>query len=163
MRVGEMHDDGRGLVEHERRRATRGVVDEHRDQPVGIEREVLGGLVRNLRAVDELQRERRADLLEHEVDDETGIAGEVMKLQHAPSILVERRFDSHPEEPDMTNTVAPRSAVIPALRYRDAPAAIEWLCRVIGFEKHLVVPGPDNTIAHAQLALGGGMLMLGSV
>ena len=63
----------------------------------------------------------------------------------------------------MTNTVAPRSAVIPALRYRDAPAAIEWLCRVIGFEKHLVVPGPDNTIAHAQLALGGGMLMLGSV
>ena len=63
----------------------------------------------------------------------------------------------------MTNTVAPRSAVIPALRYRDAPAAIEWLCRVIGFEKHLVVPGPDNAIAHAQLALGGGMLMLGSV
>ncbi|HEY4957052.1 MAG TPA: VOC family protein [Caldimonas sp.] len=56
-----------------------------------------------------------------------------------------------------------RSTLIPALRYRDAPAAIEWLCRVIGFEKHLVVPGPDNTIAHAQLALGGGMLMLGSV
>jgi len=55
------------------------------------------------------------------------------------------------------------STVMPAMRYRDAPAAIEWLCRVIGFEKHLVVPGPDNTIAHAQLALGGGMLMLGSV
>ena len=55
-----------------------------------------------------------------------------------------------------------RSSVIPALRYRDAPAAIEWLSRVIGFEKHLVVPGPDNTIAHAQLSLGGGMVMLGS-
>lgn len=63
----------------------------------------------------------------------------------------------------MTNTAAPRSTVIPALRYRDTPAAIEFLCRVIGFEKHLVVPGPDNSIAHAQLALGGGMLMLGSV
>ncbi len=63
----------------------------------------------------------------------------------------------------MTNTVPPRSAVIPTIRYRDAPAAIEWLCHVIGFEKHLVVPGPDNAIAHAQLALGGGMLMLGSV
>jgi uncharacterized glyoxalase superfamily protein PhnB len=63
----------------------------------------------------------------------------------------------------MTTTAAARSTVIPALRYRDAPAAIEWLCRVIGFEKHLVVPGPDGTIAHAQLALGGGMLMLGSV
>ena len=56
-----------------------------------------------------------------------------------------------------------RSSVIPAMRYRDAPAAIEWLCKVIGFEKHLVVPGPDRTIAHAQLSLGGGMVMLGSV
>jgi uncharacterized glyoxalase superfamily protein PhnB len=60
-------------------------------------------------------------------------------------------------------TTSPRSAVIPGLRYRDAPAAIEFLCRVLGFEKHLVVPGADNTIAHAQLKLGGGMLMLGSV
>jgi uncharacterized glyoxalase superfamily protein PhnB len=54
------------------------------------------------------------------------------------------------------------STVIPAMRYRDAPAAIEFLCRVIGFEKHFVIPGPDNTVAHAQLVLGGGMLMLGS-
>jgi uncharacterized glyoxalase superfamily protein PhnB len=58
---------------------------------------------------------------------------------------------------------SPARTVIPALRYRDAPAAIEWLCRVIGFEKDLVVPGPDGMIAHAQLVLGGGMLMLGSV
>jgi uncharacterized glyoxalase superfamily protein PhnB len=65
--------------------------------------------------------------------------------------------------PVMTNTVPSRGGVIPAMRYRDAPAAIEWLCRVIGFEQRLVVPGPNNTIAHAQLALGGGMLMLGSV
>ncbi len=57
----------------------------------------------------------------------------------------------------------PRSSVVPALRYRDAPAAIEWLCRVIGFEKHLVIPGEDGKIAHAQLSLGGGMVMLGSV
>jgi uncharacterized glyoxalase superfamily protein PhnB len=27
-----------------------------------------------------------------------------------------------------------RSTVMPALRYRDAPAATEWLCRVLGFE-----------------------------
>jgi uncharacterized glyoxalase superfamily protein PhnB len=62
----------------------------------------------------------------------------------------------------MAPTSSSRSTVVPAMRYRDAPAAIEWLCRVLGFEKHLVVPGPDNTIAHAQLTLGGGMLMLGS-
>jgi uncharacterized glyoxalase superfamily protein PhnB len=56
-----------------------------------------------------------------------------------------------------------RATVIPALRYRDAPAAIEWLCRAFGFEKHLVVPGEAGTIAHAELRFGNGMIMLGSV
>jgi uncharacterized glyoxalase superfamily protein PhnB len=59
-------------------------------------------------------------------------------------------------------TTSPRSSVIPGLRYRDAPAAIEFLCRVLGFEQQLVVPGADNTIAHAQLKLGGGLLLVGS-
>ena len=54
------------------------------------------------------------------------------------------------------------SAVMPTLRYLDAPAAIEWLCRVFGFQKHVVNPGPNNTIGHAELTLGGGMIMLGS-
>jgi uncharacterized glyoxalase superfamily protein PhnB len=52
--------------------------------------------------------------------------------------------------------------IIPAMLYRDAAAAIEWLCRAFGFEKHLVVPGDAGTIAHAQLVLGNGMIMLGS-
>src|SRR5208337_5667082 len=55
-----------------------------------------------------------------------------------------------------------RSTVVPALRYNDAPAAIDWLCQVFGFERHAVHEGPDGTIAHAELALGGGMIMLGS-
>jgi uncharacterized glyoxalase superfamily protein PhnB len=57
----------------------------------------------------------------------------------------------------------PSSCVIPCLRYRDAPRAIEWLCEAFGFERHLVVPGEQGTIAHAQLRRGGGMIMLGSV
>jgi uncharacterized glyoxalase superfamily protein PhnB len=52
--------------------------------------------------------------------------------------------------------------VIPGLRYHDAPTAIEWLCRAFGFEKHLVVPDENGTIAHAQLTFGNGMIMLGS-
>lgn len=56
-----------------------------------------------------------------------------------------------------------RSTVIPGLRYRDAHAAIEWLCSVLGFERRLVVPHGENDIAHAQLTLGGGMVMLGSM
>jgi uncharacterized glyoxalase superfamily protein PhnB len=54
------------------------------------------------------------------------------------------------------------STIMPALRYRNAPAAIEWLCNVLGFARHAVYPGPDNTIGHAELTLGGGMIMLGS-
>jgi len=53
--------------------------------------------------------------------------------------------------------------VIPCLRYRDAPAAIEWLGRAFGLEPQLVVPGEGGTIAHAQLRFGNGMIMLGSV
>ena len=45
-----------------------------------------------------------------------------------------------------------RATVIPCLRYRDAPAAIEWLCENFGFEKQLVVPNDDGTIAHARLS-----------
>ena len=56
-----------------------------------------------------------------------------------------------------------KATVIPCLRYRDAPAAIEWLCKVFGFEKQLIVPGEDGVIHHAQLSFGNGMIMLGSV
>lgn len=55
-----------------------------------------------------------------------------------------------------------RATVTPCLRYRDAPAAIKWLCATFGFAEHLVVPGPDGSIIHAQLSFGNGMLMLGS-
>ena len=48
------------------------------------------------------------------------------------------------------------------MRYRDAKAAIEWLCTVFGFERHAVYEGPGGTIGHAELTLDGGMIMLGS-
>ena len=54
------------------------------------------------------------------------------------------------------------SAVVPAVRYQDAHAAIDWLCRVLGFTRHAVYEGPSHTIAHAQLTFGSGMIMLGS-
>ena len=60
------------------------------------------------------------------------------------------------------NPTSPRLTVVPCLRYRDAPAAIDWLCRAFAFERHLVVPGPGETIAHAQLVFGNGMIMLAS-
>ena len=52
--------------------------------------------------------------------------------------------------------------IIPTLRYQDAPAAIEWLGRAFGFERHFVVPGENGTLAHAPLTFGNGMIMVGS-
>jgi uncharacterized glyoxalase superfamily protein PhnB len=53
--------------------------------------------------------------------------------------------------------------IFPALRYRDAPAAIEWLGRAFGFEARMVVDGAPGTVAHAELTCGDAMIMLGSV
>ena len=53
--------------------------------------------------------------------------------------------------------------IIPALQYQDARAAIEFLCAAFGFEKKAVYEGGGGTIAHAELTLGNGMVMLGSV
>jgi uncharacterized glyoxalase superfamily protein PhnB len=36
------------------------------------------------------------------------------------------------------------------------------LLKGFGFTRHAVYDGPDNTVAHAQLTLGGGMFMPGS-
>jgi uncharacterized glyoxalase superfamily protein PhnB len=50
----------------------------------------------------------------------------------------------------------------PSLRYRDAPAAIDFLKSAFGFEERQVIANPDGTIAHAELTLGPSVLMLGS-
>ena len=52
--------------------------------------------------------------------------------------------------------------IVPCLSYRDAPAAIAWLKEAFGFTENLIVPGPDDTIAHAQLSFGSGIVMVGS-
>jgi len=61
----------------------------------------------------------------------------------------------------MTSAAAStRSTIHPSLRYRDAPAAIEWLCAALGFEKHAVHEDGAGGIAHAQLSFGNGLIML---
>ncbi|MGE3807930.1 MAG: VOC family protein [Gemmataceae bacterium] len=56
----------------------------------------------------------------------------------------------------------PIPTITPGLLYHNAPEAIEWLCRVFGFEKRLVVPGENSTILHAHLTFGNGGIMLSS-
>jgi uncharacterized glyoxalase superfamily protein PhnB len=54
------------------------------------------------------------------------------------------------------------SRIIPTLRYRDAPRMIDWLCEVFKFARHAVYEDGKSGIAHAQLTLGPGMVMLGA-
>ncbi|MDG4782701.1 VOC family protein [Micromonospora sp. WMMD961] len=51
--------------------------------------------------------------------------------------------------------------VYPILRYPDPRAAIEWLCSAFGFQEHAVHETPDGSVAHAELVLDTGMIMLG--
>jgi len=39
---------------------------------------------------------------------------------------------------------------------------IDWLGRAFGFEKKAVYPGPGNSVMHAELTFGNGMIMIGS-
>ncbi len=51
--------------------------------------------------------------------------------------------------------------IFPAIRYRDAKAAIAFLCDVFGFERLTVYEAPDGSVVHAELTIGNGIVMLG--
>lgn len=54
---------------------------------------------------------------------------------------------------------APKN-IYPVLRYKDAHAAIDFLCDAFGFERHAVYETDEGVVEHAQLAHGSGMVML---
>jgi len=51
--------------------------------------------------------------------------------------------------------------IYPALRYTDARAAIGFLERAFGAERHVVYDAPDGSVAHAQMRVAGSTIMLG--
>ena len=54
-------------------------------------------------------------------------------------------------------------AIIPCLAYRDAHAAIEFLCDAFGFARNAIYESEDKSrVDHAQLTLNGNMVMLSS-
>jgi uncharacterized glyoxalase superfamily protein PhnB len=63
----------------------------------------------------------------------------------------------------MSPTAQNGSTIIPCLRYRDAHAAIDWLCKAFGFTKHAVYENEQGGVEHAQMTYGPGMIMLGEV
>lgn len=59
----------------------------------------------------------------------------------------------------MTDNTRPN--IFPAMRYRDASAALDWLKRAFGFQEKAVYRGEGGAIHHAELQLGAGVVMFG--
>ncbi len=53
--------------------------------------------------------------------------------------------------------------LLPYLFFENLALAIPWLCDVFGFEERFRLELPNGTIAHAEIALGDGVVMLGNV
>ncbi|MEO8538376.1 MAG: VOC family protein [bacterium] len=56
----------------------------------------------------------------------------------------------------------PEGTMYPCLYYNDALGAIDWLKRVFGFREIVVIAEPDGRVAHSEIALGAGVVMVGS-
>ena len=52
--------------------------------------------------------------------------------------------------------------VMPYLYYEDAAGALDFLTSAFGFTEKFRMSGPDGAIAHAEIELDGGVVMLGS-
>ena len=50
--------------------------------------------------------------------------------------------------------------VTPYLIFKDAKAAIEFYKQAFGAVEHVILPGPDGGIAHAELKVGSAIFML---
>jgi uncharacterized glyoxalase superfamily protein PhnB len=51
-------------------------------------------------------------------------------------------------------------AIIPMMAYQDVASALEWLAKTFGFRERMRFEDPDGRITHAEMELGGGVIML---
>lgn len=50
---------------------------------------------------------------------------------------------------------------IPAMNYKDANAALDFLTKAFGFKEHSVYRDENKSVGHAELSLGNAMIMIG--
>jgi uncharacterized glyoxalase superfamily protein PhnB len=50
--------------------------------------------------------------------------------------------------------------IIPMLDYEDGPAAMDWLASVFGLEEVTRLVGEDGLLAHGEMRIGNGVIML---
>lgn len=53
-------------------------------------------------------------------------------------------------------------SVIPMLSYEDGVAALKWLHSVFGFRETARLTTPDGRLAHGEMTVGDGLIMLAS-
>src|SRR5829696_8374104 len=53
-------------------------------------------------------------------------------------------------------------SVIPMLSYENGVAALEWLAKAFGFTECKRLISSDGTLAHGEMKVGGGLIMLAS-
>src|SRR5438874_318799 len=60
------------------------------------------------------------------------------------------------------NSYVPKgyNAVIPALAFKGASAAIDWYVNIFGAKERMKFENPDKTIAHAEISIGDSVLMI---
>lgn len=51
--------------------------------------------------------------------------------------------------------------IAPYLYYEDAGAAMDWLIEAFGFSERMRMTNDDGSVAHGELELSGGVVMLG--
>ena len=51
--------------------------------------------------------------------------------------------------------------ISPYLLYEDATAALAWLTTAFGFTERMHLTGADGSVAHAEIEMSGGVIMLG--
>jgi PhnB protein len=53
-----------------------------------------------------------------------------------------------------------KNQIIPMLAYEDGIAAMDWLCKVFGFSEKTRMLDDNGRLAHGELVLGEGIIML---
>jgi len=52
--------------------------------------------------------------------------------------------------------------IVPYLSYKNGKSAIDFLAKAFGFEVRMVMPGPGESVMHAELGLGDAVVYLGT-
>ncbi len=55
-----------------------------------------------------------------------------------------------------------RATFIPAVFYRDAAAALDWLEKAFDFERAMVITDSEGNLVHSEMSFEGGTIMIGA-